>query len=111
MKKQNGGVSILMTEQQTQWLTIQRLMANTKPRVKYAVPASRFRRAVFRLVESSKFDAFMIAVILMNILVMMMEHQGQDQAWENSLEAANGERLGWCWTGGFVQEALRGEGG
>ena len=87
--KQAGGKSALLTDSQQEWLTVQRMMATTRPKTKYKVPANTLRRWAFRLVISNAFDNFMIAVILANVFTMFLTHQGQSQAWVTALSGAN----------------------
>eukprot|EP00798_Chlamydomonas_sp_ICE-L_P006468 gene6469-3102_t len=89
LKKQKGGVSILMTAQQTQWLTIQRLMATTTPARKYKKPTNPIRKFCFAIVFTRWFDIFMITAILLNVLTMFMVHEGMSDKWQDSLMAAN----------------------
>lgn len=89
LKKAKGGRSILLTSGQEDWLTIQRMMATTKPRAKYVVPRNPVRRWAFRVVMAAWFDWFMVFVILANILSMFLTHEGMDAQWENALALTN----------------------
>lgn len=67
----------LLTDKQQEWLNIQRMMANTNPKKKFAKPRAAWRLRAFHIAMSKGFDVFMIAVILANIVVMFMTHDGQ----------------------------------
>ncbi|KAG1653438.1 hypothetical protein FOA52_010471 [Chlamydomonas sp. UWO 241] len=89
LKKSQGGKSLLLTGKQQDWLTIQRMMANTKPKPRYPVPANPIRRVCHTIALSNAFDVAMVAVILANIISMFMVHEGQSVEWDNALKIAN----------------------
>jgi hypothetical protein len=61
-----------LTDGQTEWLkTIKRLL-NMKARKRLKPPAQKLRFLVFRLAVHKLFDAFILAAICMNVLVMML---------------------------------------
>ncbi len=77
------------------------MMATTKPKTKYVPPTNPPRRWVFFLVMSDTFDNLMILIILSNVFVMFLTHQGQSEAWDIALNGAN-----IAFTGAYVLEML-----
>ena len=57
------------------WLTIQRMMANTKPKPRYPVPPNPLRRVCHTIALSNAFDVAMVLIILANIITMFMVHE------------------------------------
>ena len=68
--KLTTGKSALLTDSQHEWLQIQKMMADSKPRRKYPEPPGPLRRRIFRIVMSTAFEYFIICVILANVLCM-----------------------------------------
>jgi hypothetical protein len=87
--KGEGGGSLLLTRQQQEWLQIQRAVGRTKVLLKHGPPNSRLRAAVFDVVMNRCFDGAVMAVIVLNVATMALNHQGQGQAWDNALSWAN----------------------
>ena len=87
--KLENGRSALMTESQQEWITVQRILATTKPKKKYIRPTLSIRRWAFDFVMNDAFDRFMIVTILSNVLVMCLSHYGQGPTWDRALTAAN----------------------
>lgn len=87
--KGEGGGSLLLTEQQQQWLQIQRMLGRTNVIHKYVPPNNRLRAGVFDLVMSSWFDQLIMAVILVNVATMALNHAGQSSSWDEAISWAN----------------------
>jgi hypothetical protein len=56
---------------------------------KYIPPNNRLRAGVFDLVMSSWFDQLVMAVILVNVATMALNHEGQSSTWEEAISWAN----------------------
>jgi len=89
LKKARGGRSLLLTDRQQDWLTIQRMMATTKPKARYPVPSNALRRACYHVALSNTFDKAMVLVIIANIVTMCMTHEGMSERWKSSLMIAD----------------------
>lgn len=87
--KESEGKSAVLTSAQQEWLTVQQLMATTRPEKRHPCPLAPIRRMAFRIVQSKGFDIFIIAVILLNIGTMFLTHQGQGKTWSKALTACN----------------------
>ncbi|KAG1668958.1 hypothetical protein FOA52_001002 [Chlamydomonas sp. UWO 241] len=103
LKKESGGRSVLLTEYQQEWLTIQRIMVVTDMKKKFAEPVKPWRKRCYRLVLSSAFENFIILVIFTNIVTMCLPHYSAvgDPQWDIALSALNAG-----YTGIFVIEML-----
>lgn len=101
MKAQQEGRSLFLTEEQQNWLTIQKLLAATKPVRKFRPPRVGFRRSVFNIVTTDTFDAFIMAMIMCNVLFMSMEHYEMTPVWVAATTNAN-----YFFTALFSLEAL-----
>lgn len=73
------GRSILLTPQQEQWLTIQRMIAATDLKQRHQPPTRPWRRAVYGLVFSQGFEWATLGLILANMLVLATPHVGMSQ--------------------------------
>lgn len=72
MKEEQGG-SLLLTDQQKQWLNIQKMLTSTSLSTKWSPPEQAWRKPFYRTcIDSPHFDQVMIGIILANILVMLM---------------------------------------
>lgn len=74
MKEQSNGTNPLLTPEQEQWLTIQKMLTAAQLQTRYVPPPQPWRRVVFAVVMSKPFDFAMIGVIVLNIIFMMMTH-------------------------------------
>uniref|UniRef100_A0A7S1XCD4 Voltage-gated ion channel superfamily n=1 Tax=Tetraselmis chuii TaxID=63592 RepID=A0A7S1XCD4_9CHLO len=89
MKAKQEGRSLFLTNDQQNWLTIQKLLAATKPIRKFRPPQVGFRRSVFNIVTTDSFDAFIMAMIMCNVLFMSMEHYEMSPPWVAATTNAN----------------------
>ena len=89
MKAKNEGRSLFLTEEQQNWLTIQKLLAATKPMRKFKPPEGGLRRMVYNVVTSDWFDGFIMMIIMINVLFMASEHHGMPVWWEDATTYAN----------------------
>ncbi|KAJ9521132.1 hypothetical protein QJQ45_022836, partial [Haematococcus lacustris] len=89
MKQEQGG-SILLTEQQKQWLNIQKMLTATQLSKKQAPPMEEWRRPFYTLtITWPGFDQIILAVILLNVAVMCMVHADMSPAWAAAMTATN----------------------
>ncbi|CAG9459996.1 unnamed protein product [Pedinophyceae sp. YPF-701] len=90
MKKKAAGKSVFLTEEQSKWLTVQKLLALIKPQRKQQRPKSNYLRQVsFDIVTHDRFDPAIILVILLNVLFMATEHYKMADPWETTLNVLN----------------------
>ena len=74
-------------------------MATTKPEKRYPKPKQPLRLLAYQIVQSKRFDLFMIVIILLNMGTMFLTHQDQGPAWSTALSGCNV-----AFTGIFVLE-------
>eukprot|EP00882_Tetradesmus_deserticola_P012558 GHRQ01013311.1.p2 GENE.GHRQ01013311.1~~GHRQ01013311.1.p2 ORF type:complete len:204 (+),score=77.59 GHRQ01013311.1:709-1320(+) len=87
---QEKGRNVLLTAQQEEWLTIQRMISDTNLRPRpVPLSRSRWRVAVFRCVTSSTFELLVMAAIISNVLLMALTHADMSQAWQHFMSYAN----------------------
>mmetsp|Transcript_11321 Transcript_11321/g.26831 ORF Transcript_11321/g.26831 Transcript_11321/m.26831 type:complete len:1216 (+) Transcript_11321:1-3648(+) len=89
MKAKQEGRSLFLTEEQQNWLTIQKLLAACRPIRRFKPPEGGARRSVYDVVSSDWFDGFIMSMIMINVLFMSMEHYGMDDAWVEVTTNAN----------------------
>ena len=88
-RKHAEGKSALLTDAQQEWLTVQQLMATTKPEKKFPKPSQPLRRLAYSIVQSKNCDLFMVFVILANMGTMFLTHQGESKQWAQALSLSN----------------------
>lgn len=81
--------SAFLTEEQRQWANMQRLLNSIKLTVHHDRPNNKLRGAVFDLVSAPAFDLFIMGAILVNTLVMTLEHWRMSEGWVDFMFAAN----------------------
>jgi uncharacterized membrane protein YgcG len=84
-KEKGEGASVFLTEAQRRWQQVEKMLAQTKPVKHYDVPTHPLRLAVFRVCTAPEFDAAVMALILVNVLVMSMSYAGESAAWADGL--------------------------
>ncbi len=71
--KEKEGKSPLLTDAQTQWLSIQKLLTATQLSRRWTPPTQNWRRAVYAVTHGTPyFDNAMLVVILANVATMCM---------------------------------------
>jgi len=88
MKEKQEGKSVFLTAEQRNWVSIQKLLVDIKPVRSYQEPAEPMRKIVFHVVVSESFDAFILSLIMLNVVVMSMTHADDDD-WEFPLFMVN----------------------
>eukprot|EP00755_Sulcionema_specki_P039239 Sspe_Gene.24208::Locus_9544_Transcript_1_1_Confidence_1.000_Length_4909::g.24208::m.24208/K04851/CACNA1D; voltage-dependent calcium channel L type alpha-1D len=94
-KNMEGGA--LLSSEQERWIKMQRLMLTFRPRVKmpdevYLLNQRRdnkLRRMACRLVNSPKFEMVIMGMIMINVLVMAMDHHHINRTWSAVLNGLN----------------------
>mmetsp|Transcript_58370 Transcript_58370/g.186060 ORF Transcript_58370/g.186060 Transcript_58370/m.186060 type:complete len:1610 (+) Transcript_58370:485-5314(+) len=89
MKEKQEGKSVFLTQEQRNWVSIQKLMAGTAPTRAPAKPEGGFRLQAYYLVSSEEFDVFIMTMILLAIAFMAMTHVDQSSTFDTTLFIAN----------------------
>mmetsp|Transcript_3119 Transcript_3119/g.7221 ORF Transcript_3119/g.7221 Transcript_3119/m.7221 type:complete len:1718 (+) Transcript_3119:685-5838(+) len=89
MKEKQEGKSVFLTAEQRNWVSIQKLLVDIHPTKKQTEPEGYLRGAVFRLISSDHFDAFILTLIVLNIIVMAMTHADMTPLFDFSLFVVN----------------------
>ena len=79
---QQQGRSVLLTPQQEQWLTIQRLLGGAAPAPRPPPPAGGARLMMYNLVVSDAFEAGILVLIMLNAVMLAMVHYNMNDAWQ-----------------------------
>ena len=95
------GGHAMLTPQQQQWLTIQRMLATTQFEACKKAPSSFMRHVVFEVVTSSWFEWLVLGLILGNMIILALSHAGMSEAWVDATIYAN-----LVFTGLFTLEAI-----
>ena len=81
-------VSALSPEQKTFLRSIKIVMGSSLPPPRKP-PAQVWRKRVWKICVSMEFELFVSGMIMLNILIMTLEHYQQSEAWDAFLDAAN----------------------
>jgi hypothetical protein len=93
-KEANSKGGALMTDDQRNWVQLQKAMLTTKPKNTYTVPTYPFREYVFRFCINSTFTFFMAVVIMANIVIMCMNYFGEPESYGFALDVTNAMFMG-----------------
>lgn len=66
-----------MTDEQRQWVEMQKLLINTLPGIKAPPPKQRWRRKLYNIVKHQAFEIVLAVVIVLNIAILCINHNGQ----------------------------------
>jgi len=89
MKEKQEGQSVFLTEEQRGWVNIQKMMMGIKPSRSTIVPDGLLREVLYHLTTHEKFDMFIMSCILLNVVVMSLNHVDETELWDTSLTWAN----------------------
>ena len=89
MKEKAEGGSVFLTEEQKNWVNIQKYLSDLRPMASAERPEEEWRAQVYDLVRKDEFDMFIMANILLNVLFMSMLHYDQSVEWDLTLFIAN----------------------
>jgi hypothetical protein len=73
-QKDKLGNNFLLTNHQKQWVETQIMIISSKPKLLFKKPDGCFRSFLFQLVSHSWFDRFILFVIILNTVVLMVNH-------------------------------------
>jgi len=78
------------SEEQKEWVKIQRIMVHVNLKIKPICPEnSKFRTFFFKVVQSNKFEFFISAMIVSNTLFLCMDYTNAPYDYDNALEIGN----------------------
>jgi voltage-dependent calcium channel L type alpha-1D len=90
----------LMTDAQKNWLETQKAALSDGPEVRPAPPTrGTLRHTTFKLVEGQKFEIFIMAMIMCNVITMAMREFNETDEWQQMLKIFN-----WFFGGVFTVE-------
>jgi len=88
IKEEEDG-SLMLTEQQRDWVSTQRLFMKLKLTKQDIAPRNRISKLFFSLVTSTKFEYAVTAIIFINIIFMTLEYDGMSTIFSSVLTYAN----------------------
>jgi hypothetical protein len=86
------GKSAFLTEQQQEWVLVQKLLASTTPKKRYARPTGTFqaiRNLCYDLSMTTTANFVMVGIIILNIFTMFLPHYNQGWKWDVALSVCN----------------------
>ena len=89
MRDKLEGNTVLLDEEQEQWVNIHALIINSRPKLHPREPPRGLRRVFFRVATWRPLDALIMAFIVANTLVMAIEHRGISPESELVLQTLN----------------------
>ncbi|XP_075823798.1 sodium channel protein type 11 subunit alpha [Microtus pennsylvanicus] len=78
-QKKISGQDIFMTEEQKKYYNAMKKLGTKKPQKPIPRPLNKCQAFVFDLVTSQVFDIIILGLIVLNMIIMMAESEGQDQ--------------------------------
>ena len=87
--EEDGTGSLGITPEQKLWIETQRMMLNFKPIIKMQSGKSHWRKRLHQVCISTIFELIVGICILLNVVVMSLEHHGMNTYWTTALESAN----------------------
>ncbi|EWS72781.1 cation channel family transporter (macronuclear) [Tetrahymena thermophila SB210] len=91
-----------LTDEQSQWIELQRLIVRSTPDFTSMKPPSNFfRKFLWRIVESQKLEIFIISCIIGNVIVMAMTYDTSPQSFDQILSNIN-----LAFTSVFIAESI-----
>jgi len=77
------------TDEQKEWVKMQRIMVTAKVKAVPVVPIDKKRKLCFTIVQSNIFEYFIISVISLNTLFLCMDYWNAPELYSIALEIAN----------------------
>jgi hypothetical protein len=87
IKKRQGAHNF--TEEQKEWVKIQRLLVHTDPKIIPVEPINCFRLQCFKIVQSQVFEYVIMAAIVINTAFLCIDYYGKPEVLGDVLEIAN----------------------
>jgi hypothetical protein len=67
------------SQEQKEWVKIQRILVHTNPKITAVKPDQCFRKVCFKIAESPMFDSFIMTAIIINTIFLLIEHYDQPE--------------------------------
>lgn len=87
IKKRQGSDNF--SQEQKEWVKIQRLLVHTNPKIIPVEPINCFRLQCFRVVQSQAFEYLVMVAIIINTLFLCIDYHQKSQYLEEVLQKAN----------------------
>ncbi|XP_065176053.1 sodium channel protein 60E-like [Sycon ciliatum] len=84
-----GGARLLLTNDQQRWMSTMLKLAYAKPRRIAVRPENVFQRYCYHIAKSNRFDLAIIILIMMNLVVLAVQHHNQPEPVTNALYILN----------------------
>ncbi|XP_053122282.1 sodium channel protein type 5 subunit alpha-like isoform X3 [Hemicordylus capensis] len=88
-RKKISGELIFLSDEQKKYYNALKKLSTKKPHKRIPRPLNKYQGLLFDIVNKQAFDIFIISLIFFNVVVMAMEHDGQEEAVGNFLEIIN----------------------
>eukprot|EP00798_Chlamydomonas_sp_ICE-L_P013416 gene13416-19269_t len=89
MKMRSGGGHVLLTDDQNEWLTTQKMMVSSTLRQNHVCPTNPLRKAAFSIIYCPFAEWAILGVIMVNVFSLMLYFNGQNKEWHLSLSILN----------------------
>lgn len=100
-QKRENHLKKFLTPEQQNWVIMQRLLIAIKPDVSNVEPKNKLMRRVFRIINHTKFELFIMLIIVLNILLMALSYEGSSDNYNLVLKYIN-----WTFSGIFLGEMI-----
>ena len=87
IRKKEG--SHKFSEEQKEWVKMQRIMLHVSLKIRPTPPKNRFRKFFYKIVVSNKFEIFITFIIVLNTLFLCMDYVGASQTYKTVLSNGN----------------------
>ena len=87
IKKRQGSDNF--TDEQKEWVKIQRLLVHTNPKIIPVEPINCFRLQCFKIVQSQAFEYVVMFAIVINTFFLCIDYYGKPKKLEKILDQAN----------------------
>ncbi|XP_061443234.1 sodium channel protein type 5 subunit alpha-like [Rhineura floridana] len=88
-RKKLGGELIFLSDEQKKYYNALKKLGSKKPLKLIPRPQNKYQGFLFDIVNKQAFDIFIISLILLNVVIMAVEHEGQEQGAKNLLDIIN----------------------
>ncbi|XP_048586351.1 sodium channel protein 1 brain isoform X2 [Nematostella vectensis] len=96
-----GSMDVFLTSTQRNWMNALKSAATKKPKKRIRRPQNKFQGELYDMVQSRKFEVFIMLFITINMVVMMVQHYDQSKEVYDTLEILN-----LIFTSVFILEAI-----
>lgn len=100
MKEKSAGFGFL-TDEQREWVQVQRTLASVRPDREMTPPTTKWRRRIYDVVTHDAFDNLILLIIVLNVVGMAATWKDQPQEFTEVMSVVN-----WVFTAIFLVEAV-----